>query len=262
VGTTDFTLSNKVYFGAYRYRYCSLYAVWCDSARACRTKCSRKLPWVTTPDTTGAHKLVRSEVFHAGENAYCGLLGSGAARSRRRYQRFGGTYHLHSLGSHTFLQNVGTLVAKYLRASLTVTNTQDGSQPAVVRGGRGSDSAQGVLLPPYPYHLPFPTYCDVAHARRYFACIITTHNTKLHQSREDHNQNLHRRENFTPRSPFVTCTCGWRHTARKHFAHTQLRPVGSVNCSVQFILRRADTYTSYTGLQACCWLPFSLCTVP
>jgi hypothetical protein len=39
------------------------------------------------------------------------------------------------------------LVARYLRASLTVINTHVGGQPAEVRGRRGSDCAQGVLLP-------------------------------------------------------------------------------------------------------------------
>jgi hypothetical protein len=49
-----------------------------------------------------------------------------------------------------------TLIARYLRASLTVTNTHVGSQPAEVRGERGSDNANGVLLSPCPFHLPFP----------------------------------------------------------------------------------------------------------
>jgi hypothetical protein len=38
-------------------------------------------------------------------------------------------------------------VARYLRASFTVTNTHAVDQPAEVRGGRGSDSAKGVLPP-------------------------------------------------------------------------------------------------------------------
>jgi hypothetical protein len=52
--------------------------------------------------------------------------------------------------------SITVLVARHLRASLTVTNTQVGGQPGEVRGGRGSDSAQGVLLPPWPFHLLFP----------------------------------------------------------------------------------------------------------
>jgi hypothetical protein len=60
---------------------------------------------------------------------------------------------------------------------MTVTNIHVGGQPAEVRGVRGNDSAQGVL-PPCPFHLPFPSYCDVAQARRYFASIIATNLTE------------------------------------------------------------------------------------
>jgi hypothetical protein len=35
--------------------------------------------------------------------------------------------------------------------------------------GAGSDSSQGVLLPPYPFHHPFAFYCDVAPVCTYFA---------------------------------------------------------------------------------------------
>jgi hypothetical protein len=61
------------------------------------------------------------------------------------------------------------LVVSHLWASLTATNTHVGGQPSEVRGGRGSDIAQGVLLPPCPFHIPFPSYYDIAQARRYFA---------------------------------------------------------------------------------------------
>jgi hypothetical protein len=47
-------------------------------------------------------------------------------------------YEAHQAASYP----VGILVARYLRASLTV-----GGQPAEARGGRGSDGAQGVLPP-------------------------------------------------------------------------------------------------------------------
>jgi hypothetical protein len=43
---------------------------------------------------------------------------------------------------------------------------------AEVRGGRESDSAQGVLLPPFPFHFPFPSYCEAAQARRYFGSDV------------------------------------------------------------------------------------------
>jgi hypothetical protein len=40
-------------------------------------------------------------------------------------------------------------------------------------GGRESDSADGVLLPPpFSFRVLFPSYCDVAEARRYFASSI------------------------------------------------------------------------------------------
>jgi hypothetical protein len=45
-------------------------------------------------------------------------------------------------------------------------------QPAVARGGGGSDSAWGVLLLSWPFHLSFPSCCDLAQARRYFASSI------------------------------------------------------------------------------------------
>jgi hypothetical protein len=64
-----------------------------------------------------------------------------------------------------------TLVARYLRALSTVINTHVGGQPSEVQGGRENDSEQCVL-PPSPhchFHLLFPSYCDVAQARRYFA---------------------------------------------------------------------------------------------
>jgi hypothetical protein len=48
------------------------------------------------------------------------------------------------------------LVARYLRASLTVTKTHVDGQPAEVRGGRRNDCAQGVLLPPCHFHSPLP----------------------------------------------------------------------------------------------------------
>jgi hypothetical protein len=41
-----------------------------------------------------------------------------------------------------------------------------------VVGGRGNDSAQGVLLPLSPSHHHFPSYCVAAPARRYFSSTI------------------------------------------------------------------------------------------
>jgi hypothetical protein len=69
--------------------------------------------------------------------------------------------------------NWSILVARYLRASLTVTNSHIGGQTAEVRGGRGSDSAQGVLLSPCPFHISFPSFCNVAQARRYSASFTS-----------------------------------------------------------------------------------------
>jgi hypothetical protein len=70
------------------------------------------------------------------------------------------------------------LVARYCRASLTVTNTHVGGQPAEVRGTRRrlpNNSAYGILLPPCPFHLPCSSYCDVAQAQRYFASSIQSY---------------------------------------------------------------------------------------
>lgn len=65
-----------------------------------------------------------------------------------------------------------TLVARYLRALLTVTNPQVGGQPSDVRGGRGNVSSQGVLLLPCPFHIPFISYCGLAQTCLYFASNI------------------------------------------------------------------------------------------
>jgi hypothetical protein len=53
------------------------------------------------------------------------------------------------------LRNV-ILVARYLRAPLTVTDTHVSGQPAEVRGGRGSDSEWGVLSPTLPFRSSLP----------------------------------------------------------------------------------------------------------
>jgi hypothetical protein len=85
------------------------------------------------------------------------------------------TLHLecHSFVDHCLFSTfVAFLVARYLRASFTVTNTRVGGQPALIRRARGSDSAQGVLLPPLPCPSSHPSYCDVAQAPRYFVSSI------------------------------------------------------------------------------------------
>jgi hypothetical protein len=60
------------------------------------------------------------------------------------------------------------LVARYLLASFTVTNTSAASRGT---GERGSDSACGVLLSLPLCIFPSP-YCDVAQARRYVASSV------------------------------------------------------------------------------------------
>jgi hypothetical protein len=71
------------------------------------------------------------------------------------------------------MKHLGTmliLVARYLRATLTVTNTQVGaSQP---RYGEGGEAIAHKACCPFPFHLPFPSYCDAAQVRRLFIHIM------------------------------------------------------------------------------------------
>lgn len=51
------------------------------------------------------------------------------------------------------------LLASYIWAMLTITNRHIGGQPAKVCGGRRrppNNSAYGILLPNFPFHLPLP----------------------------------------------------------------------------------------------------------
>jgi hypothetical protein len=64
------------------------------------------------------------------------------------------------------------LVEIHFQGSLTVTNACVDREPTEVRGGRGSDSAQGVLLPPCPSHRQVTSYCNVPRARRYFTSSV------------------------------------------------------------------------------------------
>jgi hypothetical protein len=72
---------------------------------------------------------------------------------------------------------ISVLVVRYFQALLTVTNTHVSGQPVEVCGGKGrqpSNSTYGLFLPPCPFHLPCPSYCDVAQVWRYLATSIRT----------------------------------------------------------------------------------------
>jgi hypothetical protein len=49
------------------------------------------------------------------------------------------------------------------------------SQTADVQGGKGKRQGIERLVPLCPFHLPFPTYCEMAGARRYSASSTNCH---------------------------------------------------------------------------------------